>query len=329
MAYISGGTIQMIDYNYLTWGGNTTNTYSGTINNLAMVWGTGIGYKGYGQTVTPISATTQGTTVTATQWAGLVYLVNKTLGHQSGAGAQLATGSNIGITAGATIAAFANVLTAVTTINTNANTAATTGTTTTGSVLTTALTQAGTNSTAAQTQSFTRTITFASGDAARYFFNAGGRINYVITATNNNSTLRSADLVTNWATNLAGGFIAGSTSDGKTGTGGTVNTDATTLGYWALTVADQTLAQITSSNYRYEYNTDFTRIRVKTNGVQGASADNGTVITFTFDYSMAGQIVAQGANFNDAIDVTFGVRFDIVEPAVTYIAKTWTNPSIA
>ena len=329
MAYISGGTIQMIDYNYLTWGGNTTGTYSGTINNLAMVWGTGKGYKGYGQTVTPISATTQGATVTATQWAGLVYLVNKTLGHQSGAGAQLASGSNIGITAGATIAAFANVSTAVTTVNTNANTAATTGTTTTGTVLNTTLTQTGSTSTSAQTQSWTRTITFASGDAARYFFNAGGKINWVITATNNNSTLRSADLVTNWATNQAGGFIAGATSDGKTGTGGTVNTDATTLGYWALTVADQTMSQITSSNYRYEYNTDFTRIQVKSNGVQGANNDVGTVITFTFDYSMAGAIGTPGAVFNDDIDVTFGVRFDIVEPAVTYIAKTWTNPSIA
>ena len=319
----------MIDYNYLTWGGNTTNTYSGTIDNLAMVWGTGKGYKGYGQTVTPISATTQGATVTATQWAGLVYLVNKTLGHQSGAGAQLASGSNIGITAGATIAAFANVSTAVTTVNTNANTAATTGTTTTGTVLNTTLTQTGSTSTAAQTQSWTRTITFASGDAARYFFNAGGKINWVITATNNNSTLRSADLVTNWATNQAGGFIAGATSDGKTGTGGTVNTDATTLGYWALTTSDQTMSQITSSNYRYEYNTDFTRIQVKSNGVQGANNDVGTVITFTFDYSMAGAIGTPGAVFDDDINVTFGVRFDIVEPAVTYIAKTWTNPTIA
>ena len=52
-------------------------------------------------------------------------------------------------------------------------------------------------------------------------------------------------------------------------------------------------------------------------------------LPLTFDYSMAGQIVAQAANFNDAIDVTFGVRFDIVEPEITYLAKTWTNPSIA
>jgi hypothetical protein len=44
---------------------------------------------------------------------------------------------------------------------------------------------------------------------------------------------------------------------------------------------------------------------------------------------MAGAIGTPGAVFNDNIDVTFGVRFDIVEPAVTYIAKTWTNPSIA
>ena len=89
------------------------------------------------------------------------------------------------------------------------------------------------------------------------------------------------------------------------------------------------MSQITSSNYRYEYNTDFTRIQVKSNGVQGANGDVGTVITFTFDYSMAGAIGTPGAVFNDDINVTFGVRFDIVEPAVTYIAKTWTNPSIA
>ena len=99
MAYITGGTIQMIDYNYLTWGGNTTNTYSGTINNLAMVWGTGIGYKGYGQNVAAISATTASSIVTATQWAGLVYTLNKTLAHQGIT--QLASGSNVGITAGA------------------------------------------------------------------------------------------------------------------------------------------------------------------------------------------------------------------------------------
>jgi len=43
MSYSSGGTIQANDYNNLAWGGNTTGTYSGTIKNLAIVMGTGIG----------------------------------------------------------------------------------------------------------------------------------------------------------------------------------------------------------------------------------------------------------------------------------------------
>ena len=204
MAYTSGGTIQAIDYNYLAWGGNTTNTYSGTINNLAMVMGGGKGYKGYGQSITAINAvstTPETTFITATQWAGLVYTLNNALGHQSGAGAQLASGSNIGITAGATIAAFANVSTAIGTVNTNANIYATNGSTTTGSNFT----NNPTSGAATTSGIFTRTITFASGDAARYFFNAGGKLNWAISATNNNATLRSADLVTNFGTNQASG----------------------------------------------------------------------------------------------------------------------------
>ena len=331
MAYTSGGTIQAIDYNYYTWGGNTTNTYSGTINNISMVWGIGKGYKGYGQTVSLISAVTGSSTqtITATQWAGLVYTLNRTLGHQSGAAAQLATGSNIGITAGTTITAFANVSTAVTTINTNANVFTAQGTTTAGSVLNTAVTFTGSTSTAAQTATFTRTVTFGSGDAARYFFNAGGQINFTLTATNNNATLRSADLVTNWASGQGGGSIKGITAGARTGSGQTLTSEDLTLGYWKCTGVNQSMRKITSSNYRYEYNTDFTRIQVRSNGVQGASGDVGTVITFTFDYSMAGVIGTPSDAFNDDINVTFGVRFDIVETEVTYLAKTWTNPSIA
>lgn len=318
MAYSSGGLIQAIDYNYLAWGGNTTGTYDGTINNLAMVMGAGKGYKGYGQTITAINAvstTPATTTITATQWAGLVYTLNNALGHQSGAGAQLASGSNIGIVAGATIEAFANVSTAIGTVNTNANLYATNGSTVTGSNFTNGLT----GGSGTVEGIFTRTITFANGDAARYFFNSGGQIKWVITATNNNGTLRSADLVTNFATNQAGGTIFNVSSTPRTGTSGTVTTAATNLGYWACSTTAQTVSQITSANYRYEYNSDYTNVRVRTNGVQGSNGDVGSILYLDFGYYM----FSTYAGLNDDINVTVTTRIDIVQPETTFLANTW------
>ena len=315
MAYSSGGLISATDFNTLA---NATNT----------IMGVGTGQSGYGQTVTALTNLTTSTTVTAAQWSGFLTILNNGLQHQSGAGASL---GSVNYTAGSIVTYFANINTATTTISTNKASAAATGTVTAGSSLSTTLSQTGTTSTTAQTQSWTRTVTFPSGDAARYFFNAGGYINWAITATNTGGSLRGADLATNWATNMASGRIAGLTSIGKGGTGGTINTNATTLGYWNLTASNQTMAQLTSSNYRYEYNTDFTRIQVLRSAANASgNGDNGAVITFTFDYSMAGHIsAADTTNFNDDINVAFGVTFSIVEPELTYLTKSWANPTFA
>lgn len=322
MAYLQGGTIQAQDYNWLTWGGNTTGTYSGTVTNLAMVWGTGYGYKGYGQTVTAISATTASSTVTATQWAGLVYNVNKALGHQGQT--QLASGSNIGITAGATIAAFANVSTAVTQINTTANTAGSIGSTVTGTGITAAISWA--DSTNAQSTTWTRTVTFASADQARYFFNAGGYLNIVQTATNNNATARSGDILTILQTNLASLRFNGPNNAGRTGTGGTQTSADATVGYWKCTTSNQSMIKITSASATYMYTSDAVEVFAKTNGVQGSNGDVGTVVTFTFTVSAPLQT---GSNFNDVVDVTATTRIDIVKPELTYLADVWGTITIA
>lgn len=321
MSYATGGIIQANDYNNLAWGGNTTGVYNSTINNLAQVMGVGFGYRGYGQTVTPINTVSVNGTVTGTQWAGLIYLLNRALGHQSGAGARLGSGGNIGTTAGSTITAYANVATAVTTVNTNANLYATQGSTTTGSVFNQAIT--GTNTTFSHT--WNRVLTWASADAARYFFNCGGQINWVITGvTNNNGTLTSADLVTQWGTYQAGGTIRGVSSVPRTGTGGTVNTASTTLGYWQSTTAMQTISQVTSANYRYEYNSDFTNVRVKTSGVTGSNGDNGAVMTIGFGTYKFSTF----SGFNDAVNVTVSHRIDIVAPESTYLQTSWGLPTI-
>ena len=107
MAYTSGGLISATDYNTLVGSNSTT---AGTIN---YVWSTGNGQYGYGQGA--VATATSGTTVAATQWSTMLNALNRCLGHQSGAGAQLGP---LNYTAGQTITAFANVITANTTINT-------------------------------------------------------------------------------------------------------------------------------------------------------------------------------------------------------------------
>ena len=318
MAYVTGGTIQSLDYNLLAWGGNTTGTYSSTPSNLAYILGVGNGQFGYGQDVSLISALTAGATVSATQWAGLVYTLNKALGHQSGAAARLASGSNIGIVAGATIAAFANVSSGISTVNTNKALWTAQGTTTVGAVNYTALTAADYNT---FTLVWTRTITFASGDAARYFFNAGGQINWAFVPYNLNATARSGDVVTLFGTNLVGGNIMATIGNAKTGSGGTISTN-TGRGYWNLTSAVQLGVSVASTTATYTG--DVANVNIKTNGVQGANGDVGSVITLQFGYTSP----LEGTNFNSAISANVGVRIDIVSPETTYLAA-YALPTIA
>lgn len=319
MSYAQGSIIEAWDYNNLAWKANTATYNNG--NCLAQVVGTGFGYLGYGQSTTPITPVSIGGTVTGTQFAGLVYLTNRALGHQSGSGAQLGSGGNLATTAGSTIVAYGNLITGIGNTRTNANLYTATGATTTGTHYWANIT--GTNTTF--TNSFQRTLTWSSGDAARYFFNCGGCVRWVIVSTVNvNGTLRSADLTTQWGTYQASGTVYGANALPRTGTGGTSNTEDTTMGYWKSTTALQTISQITSANYRYEYNSDYTNVRIKTNGVQGANGDNGNVITLDFGSYM----FSTYSGLNDDVSVAIGHRVDYTIPETTYLTSSWGTPTI-
>jgi hypothetical protein len=309
MTYSSGGLIQATDYNGLA---------QTSAANVVYILGTGSGQFGYGQDTTAISSVSASTTVTATKWSSLIYAVNRCLGHQSGAAGQLASGSNIGVTAGATIAAFANLSTAVTTINTNKALWSAQGSTTTGTVNYTTLTAA---DYAAYTLVWTRTITFASGDAARYFFNAGGQINWTFVPYSLNGTGRSNDVVTLW-NNVGGGNIRATYGNAKTGSGGTITTNSG-LGYWSLTSSVQKITDVASTVATYTG--DVANVNVKTNGTQGTNGDVGSVITLQFGYTSA----QEGLNFNSAISANVGVRIDIVKPETTYLQDVVGSITIA
>lgn len=311
MSYASGGLIEAADYNGLV----TSNVTA----NLSYVWGVGSGEWGYGQTTTQIATVSAASLVTATQWAGLVYTLNRTLGHQYAAGAQLASGSNIGIVAGATIQAFANVASAVANVATNHRNWGSQGSTVTGSNFT--ATQSYADSIGSKTFSTSRTVTFASGgDAARYFFNSGGRLQLVVTAASNNGTGRSADYVTLFQTNLGGATVGAHTDTPRSGTGGTLISSNSSAGYYSLSTTASTYANVASASATYQYTTDWLRLDVTTNNPQGTNSDRGSTVTFTLTTSQAGQT---NSNFNDAVNVTVTTRVDIILPETTFLANTW------
>ena len=72
MTYSVGGLIQATDYN-----GFADTTAGGNVN---VMWGTGTGDAGYGQSTT-LSTVSAGGTVTATQWADLVNRIQSIANH--------------------------------------------------------------------------------------------------------------------------------------------------------------------------------------------------------------------------------------------------------
>jgi hypothetical protein len=310
MSYSSGGLIQATDYNALVGSNSTT---AGTLN---YVWDTGNGAFGYGQGAISAAASA-GTTVPATQWSTMLNALNRCLQHQSGVGATLGP---VNYTAGGTITYFANVNTAITsTIQSNKALYTAQGSTTTGSNFDDAVSTAA----ALTAQAYgTRTVTFASADAARYFFNAGGQLNYVVSTPTAAGTGRNADFV-GLIGGLGGWGQRNVDATGRTGTGQTLNTNSTTFGYrnnvfntWTSVVA------ITST--AASYNTDTAAIQVQTTSSDTTNGANGLNVQFRCLYTIADHA------FDDQITVTHRVRVDIVYPETTYLSSSpWGTPTVS
>jgi hypothetical protein len=227
MTYTSGGLIQATDYN-----GFVSTTSGANVNN---VWSTGSSDAGWGQpALSTVSATN---TITATQWATLVNTLTN-MGGQTGT----TITARAAPTAGTVISVLAAINTDLTNITTNRQNAVANGTQFTGWTGTNSKTAA---TSGAWTITFTNTVTFASADAARYFFNAGGRIKIDVSKT---STGATGDPEWNDLANtlcgdifITGGTatqtIAGTNYTGTTRIGGSASPNilATTTGWYDLT----------------------------------------------------------------------------------------------
>lgn len=308
MSYSSGGLIEATDYNGLA---------STSASNIGWVWGTGWGDSGYGQSTTPINTVSASSVITAVQWQGLFNVLNRCLGHQSGSGARLAGGGNINV-AGDTITYFSNVATAVGTINTNRLLTIGGGVTTTGSNFDVTVT----GSTGLSNYTVDRTVTFASADAARYFFNAGGQLNLVLTTVN--STDNGAENSFKRLVDAMGGIgFQATTNTGRTGTGITLNTNLTTHGYYDnLFDVATTVVQVTDTTTSYTASTAsiqcyYTTANDTTRGAKGY------VLRFRMLYTIADK------TWDDTLSLTHRSRIDIVYPETAYLTDSWGTPTIS
>ena len=313
MTYSARNLIQASDYNGFT-GGNTANV-SGQLNSIL---GAGYGNAGYGQASVANVTALGAELVTATQWTTLVNNINKVIKHQAGAGFTNLSTYVTGTVVNATTDIGSNLTAGYTNrLNFQAE-----GTTTTGSTFSPNFTAP--NDTNAATFAFSRVATFASADAARYFFNAGGQLNFVVTGvTNGGATNRGASLANLAAINFTSLRIRSANNGGRSGAGGTVSSSDTALGYYKATSSNTSAVLLTSTSS--SYTSDTCNVAIKTNGVQGSNGDNGTIMTM----SMVLVSAAQSPAFDDSIDVTVNHRVDVIYPSTTFLANTWGSVTIS
>ena len=307
MSYAQGNLIEATDYNNLI-GANT----SVNPNTLHATWAWGANSRGYGQT--PVSNVSVSSTVTATQWASLVNTVNSANLHIRNTSSGLTAN-----TAGQIIGFSGGLPTAITRLSQDRMIFATNSAVIANhNSLTAYAAWTSTSTSATLTRSFGANVAFGSPDQARFFFNAGGRLKFNITATAD-AVARSvaAKAVID---NMGGIAIFGAnTNGGRTGTGGTLNTNLTTVGYYNLTIANTTVISVTSTTA--SYTTDTGTIAVRTNGTRGSFNDNGDIISF---WATINSTQGAGASsFDDSLSVTPTVTVDVSYPEVTNISNTW------
>ena len=310
MTYASGSTILAADYNGLV--GTNPNTASGTLNT---VWATGGTTAGYGQTA--LATVAAGDSILAASWANLVNRTANAATHQ---------GTSItGVTApstGGVITYLSAIPTNLTTIYSSRLNAATQGSTTSNAVTTA--------STWSSVATFTQTVTFANGDAARYFFNSGGQLAMTCSHPGGsginlllNNLASNVGTVVLSAMNSGTATIGGTSYNGVTrvGGGGNAPTISTNSGYYAWTTSNANVYYQTASTGPSGYLSTNINIFVKTNGTVGSNGDVGNVVTI---YTVWDEI-PNGLTVSSGSVTTLTVR----PPETTNIANTWGTISLA
>lgn len=297
--------------------------YNAFANRLNAVWGTGSLNTGYGQSTT-LSPVTIGATVTAAQWATLLARISSAAAH-NGASITPITVPTVGTLIEALTALDGNL----TSIDVDRWNAVANGTDITAGGVGTRVT--GWNSEITMTY----TLTFASANAARYFFNAGGQIRMSFSRSGGSAHAKNTD----WTAlcSACGGIvltggagpavIAGTTYQGtdKIGGSGTPVIYQQNLGYYDYTTVNQILFRQNSSDATYGYFGTGNRIQVEARGNVAVPANIVTVTVRFVDGALDTSIPSS----LDVVDGTLTTTLFLRPPSTTTLTNTWGTPTIS
>ena len=306
MTYASGGLIQATDYNTLAW----TNPAIGG------QFGVGTGNHGIGQSTAGITLPSNGVTiggvVTAVQWNALISAINSCLRHEGQAPITPAS-----VVSGNLVTYYNSIATgSATAYNNSGNT----GLSLSDGVANTSTYNSTWGISGSRSLVFTRTVTFASGDAARYFFNAGGKIKVSFAKSGGSATTRNSE----WATlaSNCGVINFGYANTTKVGGGGATPTtlrNANNGGYWAGTGAYvEHFRQLDNVG---TYSNNYIKIEYFWSG----TAANGGYPVLNIKTTW---VNAWTNSWQDSVDGSTSTSLVISSPATTYITNTWGTPTV-
>ena len=317
MTYSSGSLILATDYN------GFVSTNAGA--NVNDIWSTGSGDKGYGEAAVDTVSTTS--TITATQWATLNNRI-ASMGSQT----STTITSRTNPVAGDTIGILNALTTDLTNITTNRGNAVGTGTQYTTFSGSTSYT-----SNWSGTLTFTHTMSFASADAARYFFNAGGRFKWEVNKTstgnggdpewNDLANTLCGDIFFTGRVNGTSQTIAGTSYTGtqKSGGTGSPNTLATTTGWYQLTTSDTMIYR------QYADSSPYTNNNI---ALYARTASSGSQLVFTTTWVNSEGDTTSGGSGTGSPFSSFGTAPATVvtyfPPSATYLTgAAWGTPTIS
>lgn len=280
MSYSQFNLIEASDFNTLAWGTTSGGTYSTSANNVAYIHGVGFSRYGYGQSTSAYTQAAVASTVTAAQWSGVINGINASLSLQGQSNIAPAS-----VTAGDTITYVAAIQSGINTAWGQAATGAA-GSRTNGTA--SSVTGSGNwgGSTERRTR-FTYTCTWPNADAARYWWNAGGRLAITCSLTTG-GTSRNTD----WSTLAAavGTIIIGYNTTTKSGGSGSTNvllSTAGTGGYWLGTTVGGSHPGTSTLQFRqYSPNAPYTLDHIAVTTQYSGTTSNGgyPVMTVIVDW---------------------------------------------
>ena len=283
MAYVAGDTITAAQYNIFV--NNSSSPFG--YNHFA---GTGSGNYGLGQThIATVDA--ESTTITAAQFNTLLTAIDNIANHTNDT-----MTARTAVAAGDTIAIKSNLEADLATLAASVNSGSPNAT----AIGSNQVGQSTNSSTFNGTSTIERSVTFASADTMRHFFNAGGKIRCVMSAEG--SVDGDKDTVFTDLSNAIGNLDIAAEATTRSGSGETLTTNGLANGFRDLGTGYTVLLKLTSDNSGYTSNT--AEISAKLNAAIGTGVtltvkqvcvDGGSDTTFT-----AGNTSGVAANPNEA-----------------------------